>query len=61
MSLVLACDEGVIDCKKTVNEHTHLKQTLYQMLNPCLPAAIHNPCHLIFLVGKELNAVKLIC
>ena len=28
------------------------------MLNPCLPAAIHDPCHLIFLVGKKLNAIK---
>ncbi len=54
----LLATKGLPAVKKTVIEHTHLKQTLYQMLNSCLPAAIHDPCHLIFLAGKELNAVK---
>ena len=55
----LLATKGLTAVQKTVNEHTHFKKTQNQMLNPCLPAAIHDPCHLIFLVGKELNAVKL--
>jgi hypothetical protein len=31
------------------------------MLKLCLPVTLHAPCHLIFLVGKEFDAVKLIC
>ena len=54
----LLATKGLTAVKKTVNEHTHFKKTLYQMLNPCLPAAIHDPCHLILLMGKQLNAVK---
>ena len=30
------------------------------MLKQCLPVALHAPCHLIFLMGKELEAIKLI-
>ena len=28
------------------------------MLNQCLPVALHAPCHLIFQMGKELEAIK---
>ena len=28
------------------------------MLKQCLPVALHAPCHLIFLMGKELEAIK---
>ena len=45
-------------CKIIVNDPTHLIQTLYQMLKQCLPVALHAPCHLIFLMGKELEAIK---
>jgi hypothetical protein len=31
------------------------------MLNQCLPVALHAHCHLIFLMGKELDAIKSIC
>ena len=31
------------------------------MLNQCLPVALHARCHLIFLMGKELDAIKSIC
>ncbi len=48
-------------CKIIVNDPTHLIQTLYQMLKQCLPVALHAPCHLIFLTGKELEAIKVIC
>ena len=54
----LLATKGLTTVQKTVNEHTHFKKTQNQMLNPCLPAAIHDPCHLILLMGKELKAVK---
>ncbi len=31
------------------------------MLNQCLPVALHARCHCIFLMGKELDAIKSIC
>ncbi len=31
------------------------------MLNQCLPVTLHARCHLIFLMGKELDAIKSIC
>ena len=31
------------------------------MLNQCLPVALHARCHLIFLMGKELDDIKSIC
>ena len=54
----LLATKGLTAVQKTVNEHTHFKKTQNQMLNPCLPAAIHDPCHLILLMGKQLKAVK---
>ena len=54
----LLATKGLTAVQKSVNEHTHSKKTQNLILNPCLPAAIHDPCHLIFLVGKELNTDK---